>query len=72
MGLRKSMEDALQKGKLEKFVDASAGKWPFEEAKKMVLMGIRCSDPSRKNRPDLVKEVSTVIKSMMHAAFPQY
>lgn len=37
----------------------------------MVLLGLRCSDPSSSNRPDLVKEVSGEIESMMHVAFPQ-
>ncbi|KAJ3704392.1 hypothetical protein LUZ61_008097 [Rhynchospora tenuis] len=68
MGLRKLMEDAIQKGELKKFVDASAGKWPFEEAKKIVLLGLRCSDPSRKNRPDLVKDVWHEIELMKHVA----
>ncbi|KAJ4780073.1 U-box domain-containing protein kinase family protein [Rhynchospora pubera] len=67
-GLRKLVEDAIQKGELKKFVDPSAGKWPFEEAKKMVLLGLRCSDISRKNRPDLVTEVWYEIELMKHVA----
>jgi serine/threonine protein kinase len=66
MGLRKSVGDALHNGK--NFVDASAGEWPFEEAKRMVVLGLRCSDPSRENRPDLLKEVWVKIESMRRAS----
>jgi serine/threonine protein kinase len=64
--LRVSVEDALQNG--QEFVDSSAGKWPFEEARRMVLLGLQCSDPSRENRPDLVKEVWVEIESMRRAS----
>jgi serine/threonine protein kinase len=66
VGLRMLVEDALQKREI--FVDASAGEWPLEEAMKMVRLGLRCSDLSRKNRPDLVKEVHPEILSMLFAS----
>lgn len=66
MGLRKSVEDALQKGK--NFVDACTGEWPFDEAKRVVLLGLRCSDPSRENQANLVKEVWVEIESLQHAS----
>jgi serine/threonine protein kinase len=63
-GFRKFVEDDFRRGH---FVDASAGEWPLEIAKKMVILGLQCSD-SRVNRPDLVKQVLVEIESMMCAS----
>ncbi|XP_078153577.1 U-box domain-containing protein 33-like [Carex rostrata] len=67
-GLRPLVEEAQKKGTLKTLIDASAGPWPFKEAKKMISLGLRCSDPIRKNRPDLSTKVLKEIKSMLEVA----
>ncbi|XP_078153433.1 uncharacterized protein LOC144548598 isoform X2 [Carex rostrata] len=67
-GIRQLVEEALRKGTLKALIDPSAGPWPFKEAKKMISLGLRCSDPVRKNRPDLSKKVWKELKSMADVA----
>ncbi|KAJ3694264.1 hypothetical protein LUZ60_009744 [Juncus effusus] len=66
-GLRSDVEQAVDKKKLEKLVDNSAGKWPTKEAMKLVDLGLKCSDQRRKQRPDL-KYVWDTIEEMKHDA----
>ncbi|KAJ4770558.1 U-box domain-containing protein kinase family protein [Rhynchospora pubera] len=67
-GIRNLVEEAQNKGMLNTIIDASAGAWPIKEAKKMILLGLRCSDPIRKNRPDLSTRVWKELKSMVEVA----
>ncbi|XP_078153043.1 uncharacterized protein LOC144548209 [Carex rostrata] len=67
-GIRNLVEEAQKKGMLKTLIDASAGPWPFKEAKKMISLGLRCSDPVRKNRPDLSTKVLKELKSMLQVA----
>ncbi|XP_078166012.1 uncharacterized protein LOC144560650 isoform X2 [Carex rostrata] len=68
MGIRQLVEVAQKKGTLKALIDASAGHWPFKEAKKMISLGLRCSDLIRKNRPDLSSKVWKELKSMADVA----
>ncbi|KAJ3696448.1 hypothetical protein LUZ61_000153 [Rhynchospora tenuis] len=68
-GIRNLVEEAKKKGTLNTLVDASAGAWPFKEVKKMILLGLRCSDPIRKNRPDISTKVWKELKSMVGICF---
>ncbi|XP_078165559.1 uncharacterized protein LOC144560268 [Carex rostrata] len=67
-GIRNLVEEAQRKGTLNALIDASAGPWPFKEAKKMLSLGLRCSDLKRKNRPDLSTKVWKEMKSMSDVA----
>jgi serine/threonine protein kinase len=67
-GIRHLVEEAQKKSRLETLIDASAGGWPFKEAQRMVSLGLRCSNPVRKKRPDLSTEVWKDIKSMLDVA----
>ncbi|KAJ4803020.1 U-box domain-containing protein kinase family protein [Rhynchospora pubera] len=49
-------------------IDLSAGSWPFVHARKLAYIGVRCSNVSRKNRPDLIKDVWPRIVSLARAA----
>ncbi|KAJ3694547.1 hypothetical protein LUZ60_010027 [Juncus effusus] len=62
------VEEALDSDELDTIVDNSAGEWPTEQAKTLASLGLWCSDPSRKKRPDLGKDVWPSIKSMEHVA----
>ncbi|KAJ4785105.1 U-box domain-containing protein kinase family protein [Rhynchospora pubera] len=65
--LKSEIEDAKERGQLDKIVDQSAG-WPPEQARRMIHIGLRCSDASRKNRPDLVKDVWGWLESISNIA----
>ena len=67
-GIRQLVEEAQNKGTLEALIDSSAGPWPFRETEKLMSLGLRCSDPMRKNRPDLSTEVLKEIMSMLQEA----
>ncbi|XP_078165887.1 U-box domain-containing protein 33-like [Carex rostrata] len=67
-GIRNLVEAAQKKDTLKALIDASAGPWSFKEAKKMISLGLRCSDPMRKNRPDLSTKVWNELKSMADLA----
>ncbi|XP_077241908.1 U-box domain-containing protein 33-like [Tasmannia lanceolata] len=63
-GIAKEVKEALEKGNLHGILDNSAGDWPFVQAKQLAHMGLRCCDMQRRNRPDLVSEVSRVLDPM--------
>ncbi|KAJ3689331.1 hypothetical protein LUZ61_018495 [Rhynchospora tenuis] len=65
--LKSEIEDAKERGQLDKMVDQSAG-WPLEQARRMIQIGLQCSDPSRRNRPDLVKHVWGWLESISNIA----
>ncbi|KAJ1693743.1 hypothetical protein LUZ63_010441 [Rhynchospora breviuscula] len=49
-------------------IDLSAGSWPFVHARKLAYIGVRCSNVSRKSRPDLMKDVWPKIVSLARSA----
>ncbi|KAJ3706781.1 hypothetical protein LUZ61_010486 [Rhynchospora tenuis] len=53
----KAKNQSQQREILEEFPDANLVDSPINEAVKMICLGIQCSDPKRKNRPDLKKVV---------------
>lgn len=67
-GIAREVQKALDDGYLHAMVDQSAGNWPFVQAKQLAHLGLRCSDTSRRNRPDLVTEIWRVVEPMMKAA----
>jgi serine/threonine protein kinase len=48
-------------------IDRSAGSWPFVQARKLAYIGVRCTNVSRKRRPDLIKDVWPVIEPLVKA-----
>lgn len=69
-GVRNLVEEAQKNGTLKTLVDSSAGAWPFKEAMKMTSLGLRCSHPMRKKRPEVSTEVWSEIESMVDVASP--
>ncbi|CAL9113428.1 unnamed protein product [Musa acuminata var. zebrina] len=67
-GIAREVQKALDDGYLHAMVDQSAGNWPFVQAKQLAHLGLRCSDTSTRNRPDLVAEIWRVVEPMMKAA----
>ncbi|EMS67875.1 U-box domain-containing protein 33 [Triticum urartu] len=62
------VEDAVEKGELHTVLDTSAGAWPFVQANQLAHLGLRCAEMSRRRRPDLAREVWTVVEPLMKAA----
>lgn len=55
---------ALDKGKLNMILDASAGEWPYKQAKQLAQVALKCCKVNRKSRPDLESEVWKVLEPM--------
>ncbi|WOL06078.1 U-box domain-containing protein 33-like [Canna indica] len=66
--ISRDVKEALDNEKLHAIIDKSAGSWPFVQANQLAHLGLRCSDISRRNRPDLVEEVWRTIEPLMKAA----
>ncbi|XP_078155684.1 U-box domain-containing protein 70-like isoform X2 [Carex rostrata] len=62
------VENAMRNGILLSVIDESAGTWPFEQAKELAKISLRCAELSRSIRPDLVNEVWAVVEPLMKAA----
>ncbi|KAJ4894770.1 U-box domain-containing protein 51 [Raphanus sativus] len=70
MGLAHSLEKALrdQTGKFSEILDKTAGDWPVKEAKEMVMIGLRCAEMRKRDRPDLGKEILPVLERLKNVA----
>lgn len=70
MGLAHTVEKALrdQTGKFTEILDKTAGDWPVKEAKEMVMIGLRCSEMRKRDRPDLGKEILPVLERLKAVA----
>ncbi|KAJ1693737.1 hypothetical protein LUZ63_010435 [Rhynchospora breviuscula] len=62
------VQDAMRSGILVSVIDESAGSWPFEQAKELAKIALRCAEVSKSQRPDLVTEVWAVVEPLMKAA----
>uniref|UniRef100_A0A453L9Z5 RING-type E3 ubiquitin transferase n=1 Tax=Aegilops tauschii subsp. strangulata TaxID=200361 RepID=A0A453L9Z5_AEGTS len=67
-GLLRDVQRAVEKGCLGAILDSSAGGWPAMQAEQLARVGLKCCEIRRKNRPDLQKEVWTVIEPMLKPA----
>ncbi|KAK4847676.1 hypothetical protein QYF36_004539 [Acer negundo] len=61
------MQEVLDGGNLEAFLDYTAGDWPFVQAKQLVHTALRCCDLEPSKRPDLISEAWRVLKPMRAA-----
>ncbi|CAL9244497.1 unnamed protein product [Arabidopsis halleri] len=70
MGLAHTIEKALrdQTGKFTEILDKTAGDWPVKEAKEMVMIGLRCAEMRKRDRPDLGKEILPVLERLKEVA----
>ncbi|XP_043716969.1 U-box domain-containing protein 33-like [Telopea speciosissima] len=63
MGIVKEVQYALEKDNLIAVLDASAGNWPYVQAKQLAHLALSCCE-MRKNRPNLEEEVWRVLEPM--------
>ncbi|CAH2043998.1 unnamed protein product [Thlaspi arvense] len=70
MGLAHTVEKALRDrtGNFTEILDKAAGDWPVKEAKEMVMLGLRCSEMRKRDRPDLGKEILPVLERLKDVA----
>ncbi|CAL9100940.1 unnamed protein product [Musa acuminata var. zebrina] len=66
--IARDVQEAVDNGDLHAIIDKSAGNWPFVQANQLAHLGLRCSEMSRKNRPDLTQEVWRIVEPMVKAA----
>ncbi|XP_010053711.2 U-box domain-containing protein 33 [Eucalyptus grandis] len=64
LNLDEVMERALDVGNLSAVLDPTAGHWPFELAKELALLALRCCDSDSNNRPCLSSEVWPILERM--------
>lgn len=69
LGIVKQVQEALEKGKLQEIVDISAGDWPYKKAHLIATLGLKCCEMKRRNRPDLVRDVLTILEPMKLSTF---
>ncbi|TVU28805.1 hypothetical protein EJB05_20338, partial [Eragrostis curvula] len=62
------VQEAMEKAQLHLIMDASAGDWPFVQAKQLADLGLRCTKLSGREQPDLAGEAWDVIQPLMQAA----
>lgn len=47
------VESAVEDGHLADLLDIEAGQWPIEETKELAVLGLKCAELRRRDRPDL-------------------
>ncbi|CAN6190791.1 unnamed protein product [Urochloa humidicola] len=63
-GIKKIVEDAMEKGNLNSVVDTLAGEWPDVHVQQLAYLAINCMELSRRCRPDLSGEVWGVVEAL--------
>ncbi|CAL5051224.1 unnamed protein product [Urochloa decumbens] len=67
-GIKKLVEDAMEKGNLNSVVDTLAGEWPDVHVQQLAYLAINCMELSRRCRPDLSGEVWGVVEALKEDA----
>ncbi|XP_043707153.1 U-box domain-containing protein 35-like [Telopea speciosissima] len=58
------VEEAIETGHLMDILDSEAGEWPIEETRELVVLGLRCAELQRIDRPDLKTQVLPVLEKL--------
>jgi len=56
-GIVEKVQEAVNKGRLQKITDHTAGHWPLKHTQQLAYLAIRCCDVNPQNRPELSDEV---------------
>ncbi|KAI6707659.1 hypothetical protein NL676_010621 [Syzygium grande] len=62
LGIANVVQRGIRAGTLEDILDALAGVWPYELAKQLTHLALRCCAMSTRDRPDLRSDVWTVFE----------
>ncbi|XP_042487823.1 U-box domain-containing protein 35-like [Macadamia integrifolia] len=64
IGLTGIVEEAVENGRLMGILDPEAGEWPIGETQELAVLGLRCAELQRRDRPDLKTEVLPVLEKL--------
>lgn len=64
LGIKNEIQYALDKGNLKNLLDATAGDWPFVQAKQLAHLAMSCCEKNSRCRPELSSEVWKVLEPM--------
>ncbi|KAL7613409.1 hypothetical protein Lser_V15G09182 [Lactuca serriola] len=64
IGITDAVETAIEDDELAMVLDPEAGEWPIDEAKELAVLGLRCTEIRRKDRPDLKNTVLPVLERL--------
>ncbi|KAB1214362.1 U-box domain-containing protein 33 [Morella rubra] len=64
LGIKRKVKCGLDAGEFQSLLDPLAGDWPFEQAKELAQLALRCCEMCRETRPDFKSEVWTVLEPM--------
>ncbi|KAL9235562.1 hypothetical protein vseg_010310 [Gypsophila vaccaria] len=64
MGLAHQVDCAIERGTFPEILDPLVPDWPIEEALCLAKIAIQCAEMRRKDRPDLGKEVLSVLNKL--------
>ncbi|XP_056173679.1 U-box domain-containing protein 33-like isoform X1 [Syzygium oleosum] len=64
LSLKETVQDSFILENLKDLLDPTAGHWPFEQARELAHMALRCCDINPSNRPELKSEVWPVLEQM--------
>lgn len=67
VGIKKIVEDAMEEGDLNTIIDTSAGEWPDVHVQQLAYLALRCTELSRKCRPDLSGDLWRAVEAMRDA-----
>ncbi|XP_052187044.1 U-box domain-containing protein 35-like isoform X2 [Diospyros lotus] len=62
------VETAIDDDRLVDVLDPEAGNWPIEETKELAVLGLRCTELRRRDRPDLRGEVLPALERLKEFA----
>ncbi|KAJ4840361.1 hypothetical protein Tsubulata_007633 [Turnera subulata] len=68
IALAHMMETAIDKDSLGEILDSEAGNWPLEETKELALLGLKCTELRRRDRPDLKEQVLPALERLKQKA----
>ncbi|KAJ4952537.1 hypothetical protein NE237_029369 [Protea cynaroides] len=58
------VEEAIENGHLMDILDLEAGEWPIDETQELAMLGLRCTELRRSDRPDLKTQVLPVLEKL--------
>lgn len=68
MALAHAMETALEDDRLSELLDPTAGLWPIEETKELAVLGLKCCEIRRRDRPDFSEKVLPTLERLKDMA----
>ncbi|GER46549.1 kinase family protein [Striga asiatica] len=68
IALTHAVESAVEEGCLTEVLDWEGGRWPEEETRELVVLGLKCTEMRQRDRPELREEVLPVLERLREFA----